>query len=255
MNTAAPSKYDDYLSAARDFSGGPYAPALRYLICSSARCGSTLMGQMLKDTGVAGDPLEFLNPSFVAAFSKRTGAQNLGIDPYVKALEAMRTSPNGRFGMQVHYSRFVRVFGQDEQAGMRFIRHFDKFIFLRRKDKLAQAVSIWRADLTQLWSSIDEDRRSTRSAELDAVFDPKALMERLSYLVAQDTAWAALLKKHQLPFIELYYEDLIAQWAEKSAEILHFLGAAVPQTIPAPALRKQSPEDDAVLKQFRAYLG
>ena len=68
------ARLDYYLSHARDFSES-YRVNQRYLICTSPRCGSTLFGQMLYDTRKMGDPLEYLNPNYLAAYFRRFGGE------------------------------------------------------------------------------------------------------------------------------------------------------------------------------------
>ena len=151
------TRLDQYLSPARDSQGG-VRPRLRYLRCSSPRCGSTLFGQMLFDSGVMGDPLEYLNPSYAAAFFRRFPGHSNSVDAILSTLEGLRTAPSGLFGMQLHFSHFQTLY-PDDAAKRQFLARFDRLVFMRRRNKFAQAASLYRATHTGLWSSLEEDIR------------------------------------------------------------------------------------------------
>lgn len=53
-NTA---KIDHLMSPARDCGTDGNGASYRYLLCSTARCGSNLVSDMLQQTGLAGDPM------------------------------------------------------------------------------------------------------------------------------------------------------------------------------------------------------
>lgn len=238
------------------------AVKLRYLICSTARCGSNMVGDFLHATGLAGDPLEYLNGRFMAGFLRSKGlapTHRLDVGHYLTEIEHRRTSPNGCFGMKMHFEHLQAVFSRDMSRSVAFLRRFQKFILLRRRDKLAQAVSLHRARVTQLWTSDDarflpaDDPRLHRQVK----FDPVALSRALSDIVAQEEGWARTLIKAELPFDVFWYEDLVSDFEQAGAELLGSLGLPmVAATSPIVlGLSRQGRDDDPILMAWRRYLG
>lgn len=191
------NKYDQYLSKQRDFEDSTHKTRTRYIICSSPRTGSTLLGQMLKDSNCAGDPLEYFNPQYLQALRRRFNTSRF--DEIIQLLERHRTSSNGVFGIQIHWSHFSKIFLRNPNRQDLFFENFDKIIFIRRRDKIAQAVSLYRAYTTKLWSSLDEDRIKTNYHKDIEDFDPEALSKFLHYVIHQDEAWLKYLSGKTQP--------------------------------------------------------
>ena len=245
-------KQDWYLSPARDFPNGPHPVRRRYLLCSSPRVGSTLVGQMLRDTGQAGDPLEYLNPRKFRALLRRNPAID-SFDAALDFLERYRTSDNGLFGLQLHWRHFNEFFGGDRTLMDAFFQRFDTFAFLRRRDHVAQGISLYRAARTLLWSSIDEDIRQARSHDYDR-FDPAAITDYVGRVTAQDRGWSDYLEAGGRPYLTMYYEDVVANWDAEGRRLLRYL---VDRDVPVPpmALRRQRPESDDLNRRFRQHWG
>lgn len=256
------AKIDHLMSSARDLPVPPAGVSLRYLICSTARCGSNLVGDFLHGTGLAGDPLEYLNGRFMAGFLRSQGlppAHRLDVHKYLAAMEHRRTSPNGCFGLKMHYEHLQALFARDRSQVPAFLSRFQKLIVLRRRDKLAQAVSLHRARVTQLWTSEDarflpaDDPRLHRPVP----FDPPALARALYDIVAQEEGWEQTLKQAGQPFSVFWYEDFVADRTAAGTALLQTLGlpcdkAVLPEVA---SVRRQGSDDDPMLSAWRGYLG
>lgn len=250
------ARLDGYLSQIRDL---PFTETeRRYLICSSPRCGSTLFGQMLFDTNVMGDPLEYLNPAYAAAFFRRFPGHSNSVADVLRRLEVLRTGASGNFGLQLHFSHFHALFPDDKsKAG--FLDRFDKLVFMRRRDKLAQAASLCRATRSGLWSSLEEDMRreaGTPSQDGNDELIPTEFTNTLAAIVAQDLGWENLLAGTKRAIMTVFYEDLIADWPGQCARVISWLGGDVSEEdVPTQALRKQAAASDLSLLKVAEYLG
>jgi trehalose 2-sulfotransferase len=254
-------KIDHLMSRERDFPPRPAGASFRYLLCSTPRCGSNMISQILHDTGVAGDPLEYLNVRYMAGYVRSRGGpeRSLELGSYVRDLETRRSSPNGVFGLKMHFEHLVHCWKDRSAERARFLAGFDKIVLLWRRDKIAQAVSLHKARVTQIWSSIDrdfldqDDPRRSRKAPFDAVQIAKALAD----LVEQETGWRRLLQAQRRSFLELCYEDLVADPIGQAASLLEGLGLRdAVREIPAPSLERQGGGDnDAMVSEFRRIIG
>lgn len=246
-------KYNHYMSAARDFQGGPFAPKDRYIICSSPRTGSTLLGQMLYETRAAGDPLEYFNPFYFPALMARAGVgSDLGL--LLSFLEKHRTTPNGAFGLQIHWSHFIAAFGKDDLLRDKFFDRHEKIIFIRRRDKIGQAFSYYRASNSKIWSSIDEDIKKSRYFSQNEKLDPLVVSKCIVEMILQDQGWVNYLTGRKKTYLTIYYEDLIEDWENQSLKVLNYI-QPYSGKVPPMALRQQRPEQDLASRDFRQYLG
>jgi len=78
-----------------------------YILCSTPRCGSTLLCDLLAQSGDLGVPHEYLNiSSHGLVLMSRLGIDltdpNLALT-YLNTLKRARTTPNGIFGLQAHH--------------------------------------------------------------------------------------------------------------------------------------------------------
>lgn len=247
------NKYDQYLSEQRDFADSAHKARTRYIICSSPRTGSTLLGQMLKDSNCAGDPLEYFNPQYLLALRKRFEISGK-LSEIVRLLEKHRTSSNGVFGIQIHWSHFSKIFENNPTERDLFFENFDKVIFIRRKDKIAQAISLYRASTTKLWSSLDEDRINANYYKDNEDFDPESLSKFLHYVIYQDEAWLKYLDTKNKSLKTIYYEDITKYWDHSCRNVLNFITPSTTE-IPPMGIRQQRPENDILIDKFRRYLG
>lgn len=243
------------LSLERDFRGS-FPVRTRYAILSSPRSGSTLLGRMLFETRMAGDPIEYLNRHLLAIERERTGKENLTYGEFLKSMEPRRTSENGMFGMQIHYSQFLAAFASNQvnEAMKRFVFGFDKLIWVRRRDRLRQAVSFAIARRTNAWSSEDSQ---VNSIHHPSQIHPFECVQALSVVCQNDFGWGRLIKTLNLDACTIWYEDLAENYDEQCANALRHLRLDASVTkIPEPPIRRQaSGLNEQVLNQLLAYLG
>jgi LPS sulfotransferase NodH len=216
---------------------------LKYLICSTPRSGSWLLSTGLASTGAAGRPAEFFSPLYVKAYLERTGSTRefSSRSGYMRFLQGYRTSPNGVFGMKMHFGHLARVFeGHKDQIA--FLRRFDRFIYLTRRDKLAQAVSFWKAFASSVYRVEAGD--STEAPAQEAYYSFPGIAERLRAIADQERDWSARLSALQEKTYALYYEDLAADYVGSLQQVLAALGLveAIPQLDPEPRVLAQRDE-------------
>ncbi len=253
-------KIDYLMSVERDFALRPAGAASRYALLSTPRCGSNLVGDMLHATGCAGDPQEYLNARLIAGFvrSKKPAVNaKIALRDYLMEMETRRSSPNGVFGIKIHYEHLLDVWKGREAEAAPLLRGYDRLVLLSRRDKIAQAVSLYKARVTQIWSSLDikfldeDDPRRLRKA----TYDPVSIAQALADLIKQEIGWRSFLQAHELPFIELCYEDFVADYAGQSARLLHALGIGIEHAPAAPRLQRQGRENDPMIEAFRQAIG
>ncbi|HSI52881.1 MAG TPA: Stf0 family sulfotransferase [Ramlibacter sp.] len=251
---AITEKHKREMSPERDFPGETPVTQ-RYAILSSPRSGSTLLGRFLHETKVAGDPQEYFNPPLIALERQRSGNEKLNMNQFLRLMEKRRTSPNGVFGLKTHYSQLLGIFRTraPNQNIVNFLRKVDKLIWIRRRDRLGQAISQAVAMRTNVWSS--EDSRFDRNPKVEV--HPYECVAALHVVTRDDAGWETLIRQAGLNVHEVWYEDLVADYEGEGRRVLKFLGLneQVP-SIPQQPIEKQSGElNERLRHQVHAYLG
>jgi LPS sulfotransferase NodH len=174
-------------------------PAKRgYAICTSGRSGSNLLCQYLSSTGVLGNPLEYFNGS---------GRRRLGYPAYpdnpsrqIGWILTEGATPNGIYGLKIFPAQVEHI---ERSIPWTEMLPGLRFVLLKRRDILGQALSAVRALQTDQW-------RSSMPSRGTAVYDGVQIYERLQ-IAARDYAWWDIFfaRKAVAPTI-IVYEDLLA---------------------------------------------
>jgi LPS sulfotransferase NodH len=124
----------------------------------------------------------------------------------------------------------------DEAARLTRLLGDVRYVHVFRHDRVAQAVSMWRAVQTGAWR-----------AEKDDVVDPRYSFAGIDHLVrmfdAHDSAWCAWFAEHAIQPLTLSYDEVAADPAGSLRRTLEFLGVAadLDREPPAdPPLRRQA---------------
>lgn len=218
----------------KDYKGIPSI----YMICSTPRSGSTLLGSLLQSTDLMGIPIEYFHPTeTVPSLCKRWNLQApVKTQQYIGCLLEKRTTPNGIFGVKSHYDQMRYFIKQD--SFLAFLRQVKVFIHITRRDILAQAVSYSIAHKTQSWSSL-------HTQEKDPSFDLDLINKALDDILAQNAHWEKFFALNNIPPIRLSYEDLIEGPGSICRKITQQMGVT---NLPPITL------SDTILKQQRTRL-
>jgi trehalose 2-sulfotransferase len=229
--------------------GDPVPLRKSYIVASTDRCGSTFLCSLLWQTGLLGAPTEYWNyrrsadsPSRTRARATSVGNQmmdRLGATSpadYLDKLLTCRTSPNGVFGVKAHSLDFVEALRQ-------FPTMLDllapvTFIYIRREDKVAQAVSMAKAAQTGAWVSLAKPK--TQNLQ----YDRDLIAKCLSYVERQDRDWGSWFEANNITPFVVTYENLTANTANVVRSIVELLGVQddPPHQVHLPEFEKQGDE-------------
>jgi LPS sulfotransferase NodH len=181
-----------------DYDHPPFDGVPRtYLIASTPRSGSHFLGHLLLGTGALGSPLEYLSPIHGRKWMDVLGVADL--PSMMQALYRRRTSPSGWFGIKAHWWEFEPVVQDETLFSFLDIR---TYIHIRRRDRIAQAISALIAHQTKSWISFHD-----RSGEPS--YDFAAIRNAITQLEGQHRQWDAFFNgKGISPFV-VEYEHLI----------------------------------------------
>lgn len=230
-----------------DFPHRAEPPALLYTLASVPRTGSTYVSHLLWRCGCLGAPLEYLNflPGSPFAFAH---GQPQWQTELLRSLIQRRTSPNGVFGVKC-FSAQLRELQRDNPALlMEVIGNLlppggnAKAVRLKRRDRVAHAISYARAALSGVW------RKEQEGAEgVQVTYSPEAVEHGRRLLDAQEADWDGLLAEQRAQQLVIWYEDVLEQPEAAVKRVADFLGVELDPSaaVGIPQVEQQAQADPA----------
>jgi LPS sulfotransferase NodH len=239
------------------------------LVCATPRSGSTLLCALLDGTGVAGRPQEYFerlsssglprqpreyfegveDPELLGLLAPTDPGTPDAADPIPEALE-QGTTDNGVFAAKLMWTHLLDLadrLGRPPDTALLAERFpGPHYVRVTRRDKVAQAVSLWRAVQTRAW------RAGEVTENGNAVYHAGAIGYLASQLSDHDEAWRTWFAANGIQPLTIVYEELVVDTHAATAAVLDHLGAG-PATIPEPPLRRQGDDRSARwLERYRA---
>jgi LPS sulfotransferase NodH len=223
------------------------SPAISYVIASVQRSGTHLLCSILRSTSVAGSPTEHFLSKPGETWEKRWGTPSRLA--YVQRVLQQNTAANGVFGTVVMWSYFERMLQMLQEIpayknlnGAQLLAGVfgkPKYIWMRRRSHVEQAVSWAMACQTGVWTQKAEEKSQPRAIPK---FDFKVIDEWRNRIAAHDEGWANYFRENQIEPLVLFYEDVVASHRAAAERVLEFLGVPFPpgMQIPPPAVEKQA---------------
>ena len=183
-----------------------------YTIVFTPRSGSNLLCDFLRANGL-GQPSEyFQHPLGVAnAYYQELGVAPDDFKTFLTRLVTEK-SQNGIFGVKLtwdHKNVLVgalrRHFGRNDGLLALSPRH--RWVYLQRRDKIGQAISLWRASKSGIWTS-----STPRSGEADELeYDFFRLLSLLQAILTEEYLWEGFFQKEGIEPVRVLYEDLLRE--------------------------------------------
>jgi trehalose 2-sulfotransferase len=208
-----------------------------YLICATPRSGSTLLCGLLESSGVAGHPASYFNRKTLDVYADdwRIARPRDGrIDAaFVRAaLTAGRTS-NGVFGGRIMAETLPELIGGLAAASAPGVTDVDllsarmgrlRFVHLRRRDVVAQAVSWAKSSQTHYW----HPGEAVVPGGQDPHYDEELIGRLVATIEGYEADWTAWFAAHRIAPCEVTYEELAADPPGTAQRVLDHLGLKVP---------------------------
>lgn len=232
------------------------------MIAATQRSGSSLLFSALHASGVAGDPIEHLNPPHFAPLLTRfdhirlrpktrdyfrmkeaiSQASSRSIRRALRRISAAHTLSDGTLVLKVMWDNYSFVF---KQHGLDF-DVFDApitWIRVRRNDHVRQAVSYARAVQTDSWTHLAPERQQP-------VFDPEQIAELLAEIEYGDVEWDRYLSDLGDTPLQVTYEQLDAEYESTLRRVLDYIGASSASVPPPPIQRQADSINDEWVDQY-----
>lgn len=246
------------------------SPFQSYIICTTPRSGSTLLCGLLAATGRAGNPdSHFHTPSldgWLADYdlTRKTFASDHEAAAAVFAAAVKEGEAGGVFGLRMQrpslaffMEQAAALFPDAQTDADRIRAAFGEtlYIYLRRRDKLAQAISMVKAEQTGLWHKAADGAELERLAPPGPpTYDAGRIGEKVDTLTALDAEWPVWFARERIAPLSLTYEDLSKDPQGALAEVLTALGLdpALAETVETPTARLSDAISREWADRFRA---
>ena len=270
-------------------------PADSYLICTTPRSGSTLLCELLECTGIAGRPDEYFQqlrstglPMTPRDYLDGVAADLLppldghahqleehalydprrfaGFTDYVAWVKERATTDNGVCGVKIMWPYMPGLVdglsalapgGGDSSPHAVLSHAFPRlrYVWLRRMDKVRQAVSLWRAIQTWHWRQDAAGASGEQPRGPALRYSYEAIDHLRRRIVASDRAWETYFEAIEARPLTLTYEEFVPAMHETVSRMLRHIGVGYPSAARYGAPRTARQSDDVSERwvgEFRA---
>jgi trehalose 2-sulfotransferase len=212
-----------------------------YIICATPRSGSTLLCDLLLETGKAGKPASYYRRQSIPYWAEHLGVP-LPHAPgeveferaYLSAVIREGKGDTGMFGLRLMWesarqlaTRLESFYPELENDRSRFAKAFGQvgFLHLSRQDKIAQAISRLKAEQSGLWHvAADGSERERVAAHRAPAYDAERIAAFIDEAETHDAAWRRWFAEQGIEPLHLTYEALTADPRRSLAAVLRHLG-------------------------------
>ncbi|MFI6265753.1 Stf0 family sulfotransferase [Micromonospora sp. NPDC051006] len=215
-----------------------------YFVCATPRTGSSLLLGLLESSGVAGQPQAYFRapdePMWADRWQlARTAEGGFDYADYVRAALATGRTDNGVFGAKLMWGTLDELVGKlaavhphlsgDDLALLEKAFGRTRFVFLRREDLVAQAVSWLRAEQTAKWFVGGNGEISGSAGNGQAPrFDADGIGHFIEVISEHNAAWEAWFASWGIEPYVVRYEELDADMLTTTRRVVDFLGLDMP---------------------------
>ena len=228
-----------------DFPARAQGPEIPYLLASAPRAGSTHFSHVLWRTGCLGAPLEYLNFEPLGPYGFAATSPSLQQQLWRSVLRR-RCSPNGVFGLKAFSMQFEqlqqmnRPLLEDVLATILPREGPRRIVYLRRHDRVAQAVSYARAALSGIWR---KEQEAAGAAPIE--YSQEGLESAEQGIALQEGVWERMFDDLRIEPLRVWHEDVLADAEAAVREVADYVGVTIePQAaVRVPEIEKQSRGD------------
>jgi len=232
-----------------------------YLVLATPRSGSTLLGQGLQASGLAGDPKEFFGHK-MSFWMERWRTPTL--QSYSARLIEERATPNGVFGAKLLYRQLLHLETlarrEPELTDLPLTEILDRLfpdlhlVWVSREDKVRQAISWFKARQTGVWGqnqsqSTPKLGRAWRLEDEplqpgELSFDYDGIAALVHQAEVEDGAIGRFLATSGIEPFRVVYEEFNPRYEETIFALLRWLGVTPPPELALPDPRTVKLADD-----------
>ena len=186
-------------------------PAKTIILAAETRSGSNYLCALMEQTGKLGYPKEYFSPHIVIDNAVTIAEQ------YAVAISQGKTE-NGVLAIKLFAHHFDRIHKENFKLSEIFPNRY--WLWLRRKDLLAQAISRAIARQTNVWIN-------NIVTDITPEYSRDEILRALKYISISDKRWHIFFTRNNISPLLLWYEDLLHSPEETIMKISIYTGIDV----------------------------
>jgi trehalose 2-sulfotransferase len=199
---------------------------LSYFLCATPRSGTTMLCDLLAATGRAGRPQSYFRRQDIERRARGYGlrandfAHSRDFDrAYLDAVLREGAGDSGIFGLRIMWGTVAEMAERlsalrpDLRDAELFESLFGRIVYVHvsRGDKVAQAISLLKAELSGLWHvAADGSERQRTAPPARPSYDPDRIAELVGELEQDEASWNAFFAANEIAPVRIEYEALAA---------------------------------------------
>lgn len=188
---------------------------MKYIVAAIPRTGSSLLGDHLIASGVAGKPREYINISRLR--QEKAWLERAGFAGYLKECER-RYTVGGVFGIKILSVQFFYTPKSQHLPVHRLFQESDKVIYITRRHRLKQAISAVKALQTREFHNL-----SLPADRIKPTYNFRAILAQMVMSREHEQIWDNYFEKTGIAPYRVVYEDFVADIDGSVKRILEYL--------------------------------
>lgn len=179
------------------------------LICITPRSGSSLLADLLRATGHAGMPAEYLAHRQMAKTLQGLEKRDVKIDnlmQYMRWLLESRTA-NNVLAVKASYFQYQPIIAAGLESAL---FGSPALVYLSRRNIVLQAISMYLASTTRLFHAPQAPGKDSPSGDADVAYDNEAIREWIRHIHTQEKGWERYFADAAKPVLRIDYDQLKA---------------------------------------------
>lgn len=234
-----------------------FFPSRAYFLCADARTGSSLLGDVIRMTGLLGKPYEYFNEHEIDSAWFRdelrvpAGVAFVGFPAWRDYIVKAGAELNGVFAATVHWFQFPNVlatFRSDAPgeptrpvATLRAFFPELRLVWLTRENIVAQAISHYVAITTGVWTRPRGHNPPGGRTDHLAAYDFDRIDWQVQSALVAEAGWREVLSDAGDILLPLTYERLCADLDGAVRQVFAHVGVSLgDRPIPQAVLQKQA---------------
>jgi LPS sulfotransferase NodH len=229
-----------------------------YFIFATPRSGSSFFCDILDKTKLLGHPKEHLRDDLLPVFFNT----DLTFNEWIRALVKYSFTSNGYSSTKLISHLFLEIIEnyQDRPDLVEDLMNFFKpypVIYLLRRNKVRQAISLIIATKTAVWHIIDDVKITSAQQDHNQEDGPEEIENKMIWFYEQEKQMAEFFKRAGIAPHTYFYEDFSNDKKSHGIyqEIGKFLQVIIPGDLPEANYSVMSDEqNETLVKQYYKYL-
>jgi LPS sulfotransferase NodH len=182
------------------------------IVAATPRSGSTLLGRLVDTTGPFPRTDEYFND---VTYMNRYGIAEPTVTRKMQEIDTLSRGPGNCISMKLFPPQMMQVL-QHNLLSTAFRNA--RFVFLTREDLLRQAISLYRASVSEQWLA------ATSGNSQAAEYDASEIGRFVDQLADWNRWWNLFFAINDVPTLRLTYAGIEEDPVETVAQVMSFLG-------------------------------